>query len=128
MTIIVNRKHHHDSMVKYESNHKCLEAIEFALDGKWDSAHEVVQALNESTWAVWIHAVLHKIEGDESNSRYWYSKLGFVGDVEEKKRVFYESYLDSTRELKLIKQQVNIPYTEMTGPREKKGNYFIKNR
>ena len=127
MTTIFNRKDQHDSMVKHEYDHKCLEAIEFALDGKWDAAHEIIQALYQSTWAEWIHAVLHKIEGDESNSRYWYSKLGFVGDVEEKRRVFYESFLDSTQELKSIKQQINMPYTEMTGPRQKRGHYFIKN-
>ena len=107
MTIILNRKLQHDSRVKYEYNQKCLEAIEFALNGKWDAAHEIIQELYPSTWAEWIHAVLHKIEGDENNSRYWYSKLGFVGDVEERRQVFYESYLDSKKELKAIKEYLS---------------------
>ena len=30
----------------------------------------------EDSPAAWIHAVLHKIEGDEDNSRYWYRRAG----------------------------------------------------
>ena len=97
MTSIINRKHQHDSMIKHEYDHKCLEAIDFALDGKWDAAHEIIQALYRSTWAEGIHAVLHKIEGDESNSRYWYSRSSIE---------VYESYLDSTQELKAIKKHL----------------------
>lgn len=52
-----------------------LRAIEFALDAKWDDAHRIVQAYDDEH-AAWIHAVLHKIEGDESNSRYWYRRAG----------------------------------------------------
>jgi hypothetical protein len=55
-----------------------------------------VQELNISD-AQWIHAVLHKIEGDENNSRYWYSRCGLE---------VYESYLDSTQELKTIKEHL----------------------
>ena len=97
MTIIINRKHQHDSMVKYEYDHKCLEAIEFALDGKWDAAHEIIQALYRSTWAEWIHAVLHKIEGDKSNSRYWYNRSGLNT---------YESYKNPDQELLVIKEDL----------------------
>ena len=73
-----------------------MKAIEFVLDGKWDSAHQLVQELNISE-AQWIHAVLHKIEGDVNNSRYWYSRCGLE---------VYESYLDSTQELKAIKKHL----------------------
>ena len=73
-----------------------MKAIEFVLDGKWDSAHQIVQELNTSE-AQWIHAVLHKIEGDVNNSRYWYSRCGLE---------VYESYLDSTQELKAIKKHL----------------------
>ena len=48
-------------------------AISLALTGEWDQAHIIVQELGSPT-AAWIHAVLHKIEGDESNSRYWYAR------------------------------------------------------
>ena len=39
------------------------------------SAHQVVQKYEDTT-AAWIHAVLHKIEGDRDNSRYWYRRAG----------------------------------------------------
>jgi len=79
-----------------KDNLDCLNAIEFALGEKWDEAHRIVQEL-KTPKAQWIHAVLHKIEGDESNSRYWYSRSSLE---------VYESYLDSTQELKLIKEQL----------------------
>ena len=53
-----------------------LQAIELALADKWDAAHEMVQKYETNTTAAWIHAVLHKIEGDDSNSRYWYRRAG----------------------------------------------------
>ena len=77
-----------------KNNQDCLEAIEFALSEQWDAAHKIVQEISTPN-AQWIHAVLHKIEGDESNSRYWYSR----SSIET-----YESYLDSTQELKAIKK------------------------
>ena len=53
-------------------------ALEFALAGKWDEAHQLVQQYENDSTASWIHAVLHKIEGDESNSRYWYRRAGKI--------------------------------------------------
>jgi hypothetical protein len=44
-------------------------AIEAALAGDWGRAHEIVQELNDPL-ACWIHAILHKMEGDAGNSRY----------------------------------------------------------
>ena len=77
-----------------KDNLDCLSAIEFALNDQWDAAHKIVQELSTPN-AQWIHAVLHKIEGDENNSRYWYSRSSIE---------VYESYLDSTQELKAIKE------------------------
>ena len=52
-----------------------LKAILFADDGRWDDAHKTVQDI-ENEYAYWIHANLHREEGDISNSRYWYSRAG----------------------------------------------------
>ena len=52
-----------------------LQAIDLALSGEWDAAHKLVQQYEDTT-AAWIHAVLHKIEGDHDNSRYWYRRAG----------------------------------------------------
>ena len=41
----------------------------------WQKAHEIVQDL-ESSEAAWIHAYLHRKEGDEFNAGYWYRRAG----------------------------------------------------
>jgi hypothetical protein len=60
-----------------------LRAVELALKGEWEAAHSVVQEYEGDATAAWIHAVLHKMEGDLGNSRYWYriaGKMERVGD------------------------------------------------
>ncbi|MEQ8810612.1 MAG: hypothetical protein RIE59_16200 [Imperialibacter sp.] len=46
-------------------------------DGKenWDKSHEAVQDL-ESENAAWVHAYLHRKEGDIWNADYWYRRAG----------------------------------------------------
>ena len=53
-----------------------LQAIDYAVAGQWNAAHQIVQEYEADTTAAWIHAVLHKIEGDQDNSRYWYRRAG----------------------------------------------------
>jgi Tfp pilus assembly protein PilF len=43
--------------------------------GDWDGAHKIVQD-DPSPEAAWVHAHLHRIEGDLSNARYWYRRAG----------------------------------------------------
>ena len=43
--------------------------------GNWDDAHRVAQEI-ESTDGAWIHAYLHRKEGDASNAAYWYHRAG----------------------------------------------------
>ena len=43
--------------------------------GDWESAHETAQAIDDATGA-WIHAYLHRKEGDASNAGYWYRRAG----------------------------------------------------
>ena len=57
-------------------NEELIKAIELALAGQWDDAHGIVQQYESDSTAAWIHAVLHKIEGDSGNSRYWYRHAG----------------------------------------------------
>lgn len=42
---------------------------------KWEAAHEIAQASKEPL-AAWAHGIVHLIEGDESNARYWYREAG----------------------------------------------------
>jgi len=46
-------------------------AIEKAEQGYWDEAHMIVQQMNDPI-ANWLHANLHREEGDIDNAKYWY--------------------------------------------------------
>ena len=74
-------------------NDELLKAIELALAGKWDAAHNLVQQCDDDATASWIHAVLHKLEGDLGNARYWYRRADRMEHVDDEPR----------RELNLIK-------------------------
>lgn len=63
-----------------------LHAIELALAGEWDAAHQLVQQYEDDTTASWIHAVLHKIEGDSGNARYWYHRASRFDHVADEPR------------------------------------------
>ena len=41
--------------------------------GEWDAAHQVAQEIDDETGA-WIHAYLHRKEGDAGNAGYWYRR------------------------------------------------------
>jgi len=69
-----------------------LKAVELALLGDWDASHKIAQDYSDTT-ANWIHAVLHKIEGDEWNSKYWYARTAGR---------HYEDFIDAMDELRQI--------------------------
>lgn len=50
-----------------------LKALWYDKKGDWESAHSIVQILNDKN-AEWIHAYLHRKEGDSFNASYWYRK------------------------------------------------------
>lgn len=58
-----------------------LAAIDAAIAGRWEDAHRMVQQDETDPKAAWIHAVLHKSEGDLENARYWYRRAGRTADV-----------------------------------------------
>ena len=47
-------------------------AIWYAVKDNWDMAHNIIQDINTET-ASWIHAYLHRVEGDIANAKYWYN-------------------------------------------------------
>ena len=47
-------------------------AIWYAVKDNWDMAHKIIQDINTET-ASWIHAYLHRVEGDIDNAKYWYN-------------------------------------------------------
>lgn len=52
-------------------------AVELLAAGAWQEAHEIVQQ-EDSALAAWLHGIVHTIEGDLENARYWYRKAGRV--------------------------------------------------
>ena len=48
-----------------------LVALWWARKGDWDKAHEIVMD-EEGRAAAWVHAYLHRVEGDAGNAAYWY--------------------------------------------------------
>jgi len=52
-----------------------LGAVDRALEGDWEAAHRIVQDIDDDV-AAWIHAVVHRMEGDVSNALYWYRHCG----------------------------------------------------
>jgi hypothetical protein len=52
-----------------------LRALWLDARGNWDGAHDEAQA-DEGGAGDWVHAYLHRKEGDLSNARYWYSRAG----------------------------------------------------
>ena len=79
-----------------------LLAVQAALDGEWEQSHKIAQEYSDPI-ANWIRAVLHKIEGDEWNSKYWYNRT-LNSAIQAKK---YEDFSDAITELKAIQQYLN---------------------
>jgi hypothetical protein len=52
-----------------------LAALWWAGKGDWNKAHAIVQDENCGD-AAWVHAYLHRVEGDLGNASYWYRRAG----------------------------------------------------
>src|SRR5205809_7870071 len=52
-----------------------LAALWWAGKGDWNKAHEIVQD-ESGVDAAWVHAHLHRVEGDLANAGYWYRRAG----------------------------------------------------
>jgi len=72
-----------------------LRALWFDAKGEWDKAHELAQEDNGPS-GDWVHAYLHRKEGDTSNARYWYVRAGkpvYSGSLEEEWTAISEALL-----------------------------------
>jgi hypothetical protein len=70
-----------------------LNAIAAAQAGDWERTHEIVMQ-HADVLSCWIHALVHKVDGDVGNSRYWYARTSHV----------YEDFVDVVEELAAIKK------------------------
>jgi len=55
---------------------RLLDAVQLALAGDWQGAHLVAQDREHDDLANWLHAIVHRMEGDLGNARYWYGRCG----------------------------------------------------
>ena len=58
-------------------------AVAHLENGDWRAAHEIVQKDEDSALSCWAHGIVHVMEGDLANARYWYR---------EAKRAFPEKF------------------------------------
>ncbi len=54
---------------------RALQALWHHAKGEWDTAHQLAQSQDDGIGA-WVHAFLHRVEGDSSNAAYWYRRAG----------------------------------------------------
>ena len=52
-----------------------LQALWHQAKGDWDQAHRLAQSQTDEAGA-WVHAYLHRVEGDEKNAGNWYGRAG----------------------------------------------------
>ena len=52
-----------------------LTALWYDANGDWNKAHSMIDSMEDTT-ACWVHAYLHRKEGDIWNADYWYKKAG----------------------------------------------------
>jgi hypothetical protein len=74
-----------------------LVALWHDAKGNWDLAHSVAQDVDDGSGA-WVHAYLHRKEGDEGNAGYWYRRAGrshFRGSLDEEWDQIVETLLGS---------------------------------
>ena len=49
-------------------------AVALLEKGDWRAAHEIVQKDEDSALSCWAHGIVHVMEGDLANARYWYGE------------------------------------------------------
>lgn len=63
-----------------------LKTGNFRTGENWENAHEICQAHEGTPLFDWVHALVHRIEGDDRNAGYWYQRAGkdrHSGSIEE---------------------------------------------
>lgn len=56
------------------NRHRLDEALALLDRGDWQAAHVIVQEEEGAPFSAWAHGIVHIIEGDLSNARYWYDR------------------------------------------------------
>ena len=84
------------------SKEEILAALEHLRVGRFrrgsgmEAAHEICQRHEGEVPFDWLHALVHRIEGDESNAEYWYRRSGrsrHPGSIEEEWEIIRSSVI-----------------------------------
>jgi hypothetical protein len=73
-----------------------LKGVDLALAGNWEEAHKIAQSCEGNADADWLHAIVHKIEGDADNARYWYRRTAHA----------YDDFSDYMAELRALREKL----------------------
>jgi len=63
------------------SSAQLAKAASYLERGDWQAAHEIVQKDEDSLLACWAHGIVHIMEGDIPNARYWYDRANRIFPV-----------------------------------------------
>lgn len=72
-----------------------VQALWYAEKGDWERAHRIVQEIADEDGS-WVHAHLHREEGDLGNANYWYGRSGrppVTGDLREERHAIMRELL-----------------------------------
>ena len=58
-----------------QSDHELLKSLLLISMNKWEQAHEIAQRKEGHLLYDRVHALLHRIEGDDWNAKYWYRRI-----------------------------------------------------
>ena len=76
-----------------------LRALWHAARGEWDTAHGIAQQQEGDPAHDWVHAHLHRVEGDLGNAGYWYRRAGKpveTGDLAAEREAIVVELLDKS--------------------------------
>ncbi len=74
-----------------------LQALWYEAKGDWDKSHELAQK-DDGPAGNWVHAYLHRKEGDTSNARYWYNQAAkpvYTGSLDDEWTAIAEELLEA---------------------------------
>lgn len=77
-----------------------LKALYWDEKGDWSKAHAFVDNMSTED-AAWVHAYLHRKEGDEWNAGYWYKRAGkdmFRGSLDQEWKLLWDHFLTKERQ------------------------------
>ena len=72
-----------------------IKALQLIQEDNWEAAHEIAQSKEGNPDHDRIHALLHRIEGDEWNAKYWYRRCNLPlpsVSIEEETELLLQKY------------------------------------